>query len=90
MFILQLVDNIYKMWEERGSEKTESSTTHAIAKGNWLAQLRGAEFGALKRELTEILQENIETVLNVSAGILFWLQCWMNFSVRFMVLSSIF
>lgn len=71
MFILQLVDNIYKMWEERGSEKTESSTTHAIAKGNWLAQLRGAEFGALKRELTEILQENIETVLNVSAGIPF-------------------
>uniref|UniRef100_F1KV39 Transmembrane protein n=1 Tax=Ascaris suum TaxID=6253 RepID=F1KV39_ASCSU len=77
--VMQLVDNIYKMWEERGSEKTESSTTHAIAKGNWLAQLRGAEFGALKRELTEILQENIETVLNVARSV--WSVVLMNISL---------
>lgn len=54
------------MWEERDSQKPDSSTTHAIARGNWLEQLKGAELGALQRELTEILQENVETVLNVS------------------------
>uniref|UniRef100_A0A915BKH4 Transmembrane protein n=1 Tax=Parascaris univalens TaxID=6257 RepID=A0A915BKH4_PARUN len=77
--VMQLVDNVYKMWEERGGQKTESSTTHAIAKGNWLVQLRGAEFGALKRELTEILQENIETVLNVARSV--WSVVLMNISL---------
>uniref|UniRef100_A0A183V031 Transmembrane protein n=1 Tax=Toxocara canis TaxID=6265 RepID=A0A183V031_TOXCA len=77
--VMQLIDNVYKMWEERDSQKAESETTHAIAKGNWLSQLKSAELGALKRELTEVLQQNIDTVLNVARSV--WSVVLMNVSL---------
>ncbi|PAV73925.1 hypothetical protein WR25_07724 [Diploscapter pachys] len=68
--VKQIVDNLYRIWEERNNVVIEGSETSAVARGDWLQQLQTVtDLRALKEELTLIIKENLETIMNVARSI---------------------
>ncbi|CAI4231117.1 unnamed protein product [Auanema sp. JU1783] len=65
--VQQIVDNLYRMWEER--DNTSPDTT-AVAKADWFTQLKGVtDLQALKEELTAIIKENLDTLIGVAKSL---------------------
>ncbi|ETN75976.1 hypothetical protein NECAME_11989 [Necator americanus] len=62
--VKQIVDNLYKMWEQRNIPQPESTTTQVRV--DWKTQLMSVtDIHALKQEITLIVQENMDTLMNV-------------------------
>lgn len=60
-----LVDNLYHLYEERIKSLPDNTSSVAI-RGDWFAQLVSTtNVESLKGEITQIVKENIETVLSV-------------------------
>ena len=70
------MDNLYRMWEERHNEHVQANSTEKTAiiatRGDWIGQLMSAtNLEALKGELTNVVTENYETVIQVNFVFLF-------------------
>ncbi|EYC40511.1 hypothetical protein Y032_0609g617 [Ancylostoma ceylanicum] len=66
--VKQIVDNIYKMWEQRNAAQPESTTTEVRA--DWKTQLMSVtDLHALKDEVTLIVKENMDTLMNVASSV---------------------
>ncbi|KIH51220.1 hypothetical protein ANCDUO_18696 [Ancylostoma duodenale] len=68
----QIVDNIYKMWEQRNAAQPgmflESTTTEVRA--DWKTQLMSVtDLHALKNEVTLIVKENMDTLMNIASSV---------------------
>ncbi|TKR67446.1 hypothetical protein L596_023596 [Steinernema carpocapsae] len=82
--VMTMVDNLYQMWEERNN-KVPIKETHEVVKADWLSQLKATtDLAELKTELTNIVKENIETLLSIAQGL--WSVVILNISF----LSSVF
>ncbi|KAH7731192.1 Protein M01F1.4 a [Aphelenchoides avenae] len=76
-----IVDNLYRLWEERsGQNSTCAAGEKAVAmRGDWMAQLMTASnLATLREEVTEMIKENIETVLSIAQSI--WSIVMLNIS----------
>ncbi|KAK0421329.1 hypothetical protein QR680_015180 [Steinernema hermaphroditum] len=83
----KMVDNLYQMWEERNS-KVSAQEAQEVAKTDWLSQLKGTtDLTELKTELTNIVKENIETLLSIAQGL--WSVVILNISFLTSILGSI-
>lgn len=64
-----LVDNLYHLYEERVRNLPENTTSITTNK-DWFAQLMTTtNVESLKSEITQIVKENIETILSVRHSI---------------------
>jgi hypothetical protein len=65
-----LIDNLYRVWEERNKNAIYNASENALVSENgdgWLTHfISTVNVNALRIEATQIIQENIETVLTVS------------------------
>jgi hypothetical protein len=60
--LLQLVDRLYELWEQRRVTVSDS----AVARPDWLTQLRGvADLTTLRDQLIVIVQDNMKTLIGV-------------------------
>ncbi|KAK6055211.1 hypothetical protein COOONC_07285 [Cooperia oncophora] len=63
--VMQIVDKIYKMWEERDSVVPTAATPEGEVR-DWKAQLMSiTDLRALKQEITLIVKENLDTLMGV-------------------------
>ncbi|CAB3402548.1 unnamed protein product [Caenorhabditis bovis] len=65
--VKQVVDQLYRMWEERNSD---AQAVESVSRGDWLTQLKGVtDLAALKDELTLIVKENLDTLMGIARSI---------------------
>ncbi|GMR42174.1 hypothetical protein PMAYCL1PPCAC_12369, partial [Pristionchus mayeri] len=83
--VMLMVDNIYRMWEERNAAATGSSIEREGK--DWLSQVKGAtDVSAMKEEITKIVQENVDTVMNIAHSV--WTVVMLNVSLLTSLLLS--
>ncbi|GMT19079.1 hypothetical protein PFISCL1PPCAC_10376, partial [Pristionchus fissidentatus] len=83
--VMQMVDNIYRMWEERNAANSGSSVGRED--GDWLSQVRGAtDVKAMKEEITKIVQDNVDTLMNIAQSV--WTVVMLNVSLLTSLLLS--
>uniref|UniRef100_A0A914CRK4 Transmembrane protein 245 n=1 Tax=Acrobeloides nanus TaxID=290746 RepID=A0A914CRK4_9BILA len=82
-----LIDNLYRLWEERNKNAIYNASENALASENgdgWLTHfISTVNVNALRIEVTQIVQENIETVLTILRSL------WSVVAVNISVLSSV-
>ncbi|KAF8359259.1 hypothetical protein PRIPAC_94254 [Pristionchus pacificus] len=83
--VMQMVDNIYRMWEERNAANSESAVERE--EKDWLSQVKGAtDVNAMKEEITKIIQANVDTLMNVAQTV--WTVVMLNVSLLTSLLLS--
>ncbi|CAJ0941982.1 unnamed protein product, partial [Mesorhabditis belari] len=66
--IKKIVDNVYRLWEQRNFVPSASSSE--IVHKDWYQQLTSVtDLHALKEELTLIIKDNVDTLLNVAHSV---------------------
>nr|CDJ83344.1 Transmembrane protein [Haemonchus contortus] len=67
--VMQIVDNLYKMWEERDSAAPTTASPEGEVR-DWKAQLMSVtDLRAFKEEITLIVKENLDTLMGVARSI---------------------
>ncbi|VDM60678.1 unnamed protein product [Angiostrongylus costaricensis] len=80
--VMKVVDNLYKMWEERNNAPQETDPNEP--RGDWKTQLLSiTNLSALKEEVVLIIKENLDTLMGVAHSV------WAVVSVNLFVIFSL-
>uniref|UniRef100_A0AC34F679 Transmembrane protein n=1 Tax=Panagrolaimus sp. ES5 TaxID=591445 RepID=A0AC34F679_9BILA len=84
-----LVDNLYRLWEERSIANSVNSSSHAVvSQSDWVDHLTTpTNLESLKGEITNIISSNIDTVLSIAQSL--WGVVLLNVSLISTVLGSV-
>ncbi|KAJ1366921.1 hypothetical protein KIN20_027719 [Parelaphostrongylus tenuis] len=84
--VMKIVDNLYKMWEERNNAPKE--TTPNPLRGEWKKQLMSiTNFSTLKEEVIFIVKENLDTLTGVARSV--WTVVSVNLFFIFSLMTAL-